>query len=276
MQSASEGARPRPSTHPSSRHGERRSRYRRPFHNLVYVKLVPENGGILRDISDKGAALNAVAPLQTGQTVQLRFDLLGPNGNSSRTHMDVEGSVAWATPAGQAGVQFRNLAASARRQLNEWIFAGMLASITQLSPVLSNADPLIGENLQLAPAGRAPIAVAHPAVARHAAVTTDEDLLLNWLLDRLSPRALSLAVDGLVLSVASLLFLVIALAVTKTFPGWLGGLAVTVGVLSFCTLLYRGLFRFMGTKTAGGWLAELAMQAWESEHQGAETAPRFR
>ena len=140
--------------------GERRCRYRRPFHNLAYVKLGSENGGILRDISDHGAALQAVAPLGAGQVVPMRFELLGANGVSPRTRMDVEGRVIWALDSGQAGVEFPNLSASSRRQLNEWVLGGLLASIAQLSPVLTTADPLDDENLMLAPGGgRASIAL---------------------------------------------------------------------------------------------------------------------
>jgi PilZ domain len=272
MLSPSEGATPSPS--PGRR--ERRCRYRRPFHSLAYVKLSSENGGILRDISDHGAALQSVAPLQLGQTVHLHFDLLGPQPMAPRRHIEVEGSVAWVSPSGQAGVRFRNLGDSARRQLNEWILAGLLTSIAQLSPVLNSAEPLLDENLQLAGVARAPIALAVPATARRVTPASDEDLLLDWLLDRISPRALSLAVDGLVLSVAALLFLVVALAVAKTMPGVVGALAITAGVLCFCWLLYRGMCHFFGTPTAGRWVAQHAVEAWEAEHQGAEPAPRFR
>ena len=135
MLSASQGATPSPSLG----RRERRCRYRRPFHSLAYVKLSSENGGILRDISDHGAALQSVAPLQVGQTVHMHFDLLGPQPATPRRHIDVEASVAWVSPSGQAGVRFRNFGDPARRQLNEWIFAGLLTSIAQLSYTLTAA-----------------------------------------------------------------------------------------------------------------------------------------
>jgi hypothetical protein len=271
MQSASEGG----SSRPGPGRGERRCRYRRPLHTLAYVKLGAENGGILRDISDQGAALQAVAPLQPGQVVQLHFDLMGPN-ILARRRIEVEGSVVWVSPSGQAGIQFRNLGAPARRQLNEWIFAGLLASIAHLSPMLNTADPLEWENLQLAPAGRAPIALPVPVLPPRHATASDEDLLFDWLLDRMSPRTLSYAVDTLVLCVAALLFLVVALAVAQTLPGWLGALAITAGVVCFCGILYRWMCRFLGMQTAGRWVAGLAVRAWKAEHRGAEPNPRFR
>lgn len=263
---------------PAAVRGERRGRYRRPFHNLAYVKLGPENGGILRDISDHGASLQAVAPLEPGQLVQMHFDLLGPSPSSTRRRLNVDGRVAWVSSSGQAGVQFNNFGDPGRRQLNEWIFAGILASIAQASPVLSNADPLESENLRLAPAVRAPIALPSmqtASVVRHS-LTTDEDLLLDWLLDRVSPRSLSLAVDGLVLSVAALLFLVVALAVTKTLPGWLGSLGFAACVLVFCGAFYRWMCHFLGMQTAGQWLSDHAVRVRQADRQGWEPATRFR
>ena len=97
MLSPSEGV----SVSPPPPRGERRCRYRRPFHNLAYVKLGADNGGILRDISDHGAALQAVAPLEAGQVVQLHFDLLGPHPGAPRRRMDVEG-------LGRLGLSFRS------------------------------------------------------------------------------------------------------------------------------------------------------------------------
>jgi PilZ domain len=272
MLSPSEGV----SVSPPPPRGERRCRYRRPFHNLAYVKLGADNGGILRDISDHGAALQAVAPLEAGQVVQLHFDLLGPHPGAARRRMDVEGLVAWVSPSGQAGVRFHNFGDPARRQLNEWIFAGILASIAQLAPVLNSADPLEDENLRLAPAARPPIALpvhANAPGAPFLAKATDEDLLLDWLLDRISPRALSLTVDALVLSVAALLFLVVTLAVTKTLPGWASSFAFVICVLGFCGVLYRWMCRLLGMQTAGHWLSEHAVRARQAE---LRTSERFR
>jgi PilZ domain len=274
MLSPSEGV----SSPPLAVRGERRGRYRRPFHNLAYVKLGPENGGILRDISDHGASLQAVAPLEPGQLVQLHFDLLGPNPTSVRRRLSVDARVTWVSPTGQAGVQFHNFRDPARRQLNEWIFAGILASIAHLSPVLNNAEPLETENLRLAPALRAQIAlpVSPPISVPRRTLATDEDLVLDWLLDRISPRSLSLAVDGLVLSVAVLLFLVVTLAVTKTLPGWFSSLAFALCVLTFCGVFYRWMCHFLGMQTAGQWLSEHAVRAREADQHHWETATRFR
>jgi hypothetical protein len=193
--------------------------------------------------------------------------------------MDVEARVAWCAPSGQAGVQFQNIGDAARRQLNEWIFAGILGSIAQLAPVLNSADPLEDENLRLAPAGRAPIALPIPLATptlRSVALENDEDLLLDWLLDRITPRTLSLTVDALVLSVAALLFLVVALAVTKTLPGWATALAFAICVFAFCGVLYRWMCRLLGMQTAGQWLAEHAIQIRRADHHGWETVTRFR
>ena len=49
----------------------KRCRYRRPLHTLAYVTLGPENGGILRDVSDQGASLHTVLPLEVGQPIHI-------------------------------------------------------------------------------------------------------------------------------------------------------------------------------------------------------------
>jgi len=213
-------------------------------------------------------------PLEAGQAVDLHFDLLGPSPSGARRHIDVQATVAWVTPTGQAGVEFRNLRDPARRQLNEWILASILTSVAHLSPVLSNAEPLVDDNLRLAPAVRTSIALPSFAPRRRQSLSTDEDLLLDWVLHRVSPEALSFAVDGLVLGVAALLFLVVALAVTQTMPGWLSALGIAACAVIFCGTFYWWMCHYLGTQTAGRWLADHAMQAKQSESR-AETV-RFR
>lgn len=253
---------------------ERRCRYRRPLHTLAYVNLGPENGGILRDVSDQGASLHTVLPLQAGAPVHLRCDLFYPGSTPSRVRLEADGQVVWADKSGPAGVRFTSLAPAARRQLNEWILSSLLTSITQSSPMLNAAGiGDAGENLQLSAGARAPIAIpVAPHVPRGHA--SDEDLLLDWVLTRFTPRALRTCVDALVLSAAVLLFLVVALAVAKALPEWPVALVIAAGAWIFSALLYRGLSSFFGIPTAGRWLAHIAERQWEATqaHPGA----RFR
>src|SRR5215470_4104215 len=69
----------------------RRQHPRYTLRSLAYVKLDQGNGGIVRDLTESGVAIQAVAPLRRGQEVTLRFDLLSP-----RARVEARGHVAWA------------------------------------------------------------------------------------------------------------------------------------------------------------------------------------
>jgi hypothetical protein len=108
-----------------------RHHYRHPIHSLVYVTLDEGSGGIVRNRSESGAAIQAVGALRPGQSVRMRFDLLNP-----RTRFDVHAVVSWANPSGQAGVRFVDIPRQAARQLNDWIFANLFRGVAQAAPVL--------------------------------------------------------------------------------------------------------------------------------------------
>ena len=106
--------------------------YRHPINSIVYVHLDEGNGGIVRNLSQGGAAIQAVGPLQIKQNVRMRFDLLNP-----RTRIDVRAEVAWANSGGQAGLRFLDMPPQVRSQLSNWMFATLLRGIEQASPVLT-------------------------------------------------------------------------------------------------------------------------------------------
>lgn len=272
MQSSSSGAAIQPAS--PFRHALRRL-YRHPLYSLVYVTLDHENGGILRDLSEDGVAVQAVGALRAGQVVRMRFDLMAPRQAPARVHVDVMGQVAWASPTGQAGLRFSDLSHETRRQMNEWIFGNLLASIAHASPVL--ADPAVSddENLVLSGGARAPIRVRQLASAS-ARADTDDALLLDWLLGRFPPQTLARTVDGLVLCVSVLLFLVVALAVAKTLPPWHITVPLLAGVAGFFTALYWFLFRSLITGTAGRWLTEIAIRELQLERSQRPEEVRFR
>ena len=266
------GAGVQPSVSPF-RHVERRL-YRHPLYSLVYVTLDHDNGGILRDLSERGAAIQAVGALRMGQLVRMRFDLMAPKQTPAKVKVDVLGRVAWANPSGQAGVQFEDVPAEVRRQVNEWIFGNLIATIANASPILQpTADE--DDNLVLSTGARPAIRVrATPALA---AVKDSEELpLLDWLLDRFSAGTLARAVDGLVLAASVLLFFVVVLAVAKALPTWPIALGVMVGVSGFFSLLYWYLFRSSPGGTAGRWLTEIALREWQTEREGRIQEERFR
>ena len=94
----------------------RRGHYRHQVQSLAYVSLDQSNGGIIRNLGDSGLAIQAVAPLHLNQHVFLRFELANP-----RVRVEATGRVAWADPAGQAGIEFSTLSQRSERLLKDWI-----------------------------------------------------------------------------------------------------------------------------------------------------------
>src|SRR6476660_1638625 len=107
-----------------------RVHYRHPIHSLVYVILDEGNGGIIRNLSQSGAAIQAVGALREGQSVRMRFDLLNP-----RSRIEVRAVVSWSNPTGQAGVRFLDMPRQTFRQTNDWIFAHLMRALAHASRV---------------------------------------------------------------------------------------------------------------------------------------------
>jgi hypothetical protein len=103
-----------------------RIHYRHELRTLTYVTLDEANGGIIRNLTHEGVAVQAVAPLQPEQRVRLRFDLRFP-----RLRVETSGQVCWARPSGQCGIRFVNLPTRTGHQINEWIFSNLLDAIAR-------------------------------------------------------------------------------------------------------------------------------------------------
>jgi hypothetical protein len=104
----------------------RRLRYRQKISTLAYLNLDHSNGGIIRDLSETGLALQAVSPLRKEQMVFLRFDLLRP-----RLHVETPARVCWSDARGQAGLEFLTLPDRSRRLLKQWMFIQLLVRAYQ-------------------------------------------------------------------------------------------------------------------------------------------------
>src|SRR5437879_12505123 len=92
----------------------RRQHYRHAVSSLAYVRLDQTNGGVIRDLGESGMAVQAVACLQAGPVVHLRFELLKP-----RIRIEARGLGAWADATGQAGLRFPELSTRIRQGMNE-------------------------------------------------------------------------------------------------------------------------------------------------------------
>jgi hypothetical protein len=232
----------------------RRQHPRITLRSLAYVRLDHANGGIIRDLSASGIAIQAIAPLRLGQEVILHFDLLSP-----RVRIETHGRVCWADPAGQGGIQFASLPQRTELALRDWILAQMLsaAAISGRDSMFSNADT----HLARSKAFRAPILFEAAEVYE-----------ISWGLFSFSQRSFSIFVDTLVVTCAVLLFFLSALAVMGGFPAWPLSTALFVTSTTIFIAVYLLLFSdLLCGATPGRRLAALA-----ARQHSDESLPRFR
>src|SRR5713226_8051015 len=247
-----------------------RTHYRHELRTLTYVTLDEANGGIVRNLSHEGVAVQAVAPLHQEQRVRLRFELRFP-----RLRIDTSGQVSWARPSGQCGIRFVDLPALTRRQIDEWIFSNLLDAVARDA---AHPRPIFGgsvvsilreENVPQQEDGLTLSAAPRPAIRLEPSLGEQDsaapnhreeappDLVdgqneeLNWLSRPLSGRYLAWLVDGLVVTAALLLFALIFLSITHELPPWplaVGG-ASAAAVLVAAT--YRTMFAVFGGLSLG-------------------------
>ena len=243
-----------------------RLHYRHPIHSLVYVTLDEGNGGIIRNLSQDGAAIQAVAALREGQSLRLRFDLLNP-----KVRLDVRAVVSWANPSGQAGVRFTEMSRQSSRQLNDWIFGNLFRTLEQASPTFplqSDQDDLI-----LSASPRPAIRVGFLSPPKPT-VRADARISLAWWPLPILPSTLARFMDGLILFSASLMFFCVFLAVAREMPAWPLAVLVGAGVCGFFTALYWCLGAWLGCGTLGFQIAKIATHETEAHDRGKRA--RFR
>src|SRR5881227_1962761 len=224
---------------------------RQTLRSLAYVNLDQGNGGIIRDLTESGIAVQAVGALRAQQEVSLRFDLLSP-----RVRVETRGRVAWAEPSGQAGIEFMGTTPRVRRALRDWLLTQMLASAA-----ISGRDSIfaaVRENeLTFSPVFQTPIVVAPESIALGEAGTAPS---VAWSWFRFSGRSFSVLVDGLVLLCAVLLFSISSIVVMGGVPAWPIAAALLLTTATIFVAIYQILFsEFLFGATPGSRLARLAM-----------------
>jgi hypothetical protein len=263
-----------------------RAHHRHGLRTLTYVVLDEANGGIIRNLSHEGVAIQAVAALRLHQVVRLRFELRFP-----RLRVEARGEVLWSNSSGQCGVRFLDLPPRMIRHINEWIFGNLLESIPQHSPragsILWNVTSISGsteesDGLIVSPAPRKVIQLEPQAL--HTESSPEEDqasipvadapLELDWLSQPLSGRSLAWAVDSLVVVAALLLFGLVFLSVTHELPRWPLSLEAGFGAIILVVALYCGFSFAFGRATLGARLVRLTGGDQEDDDAGGED--RFR
>lgn len=249
-----------------------RAQHRHELRSLTYVTFDEGNGGVVRNLTHAGAAVQAVTAVFPGQHLRVRFELRSP-----RLMVAVHGEVVWATDSGQCGIRFLGVSPRMKRQIDEWIFGGLLAG---LPPHVGRDDPARFLTL-VAPASEgeydglmvsaAPLKVielpsqpeaayVHGNVADFSRETPAE---LDWLSQPLSGRGLAWTVDTLAILAALLLFALVFLAVTRESPQRPFALAGLAAVL--VSALYWGFFRVFAGGSPGARLARLKDSGAEEE-----------
>jgi len=196
----------------AARHPRRRSLPRYTLRSLAYVKLDHANGGIIRDVTERGVALQAVSPLSPGAVLMLRFDLLSP-----RVRIEVPGHVAWSDETGAAGIHFSGLPPRQVRALREWILIQILsaAAVSGRDSIFASGE----EQIVLSP-------IVRPAIVLEPQPLPEVAGDIRWWLFSFTAHTFSVVIDTLVLVCAVLLFSVSSLAVMGGLPPW--PLAVTL------------------------------------------------
>ena len=283
--------------------GERRARtgHRHELRTLTYVTLDQANGGVVRNLSHDGIAVQVVAAVCPHQQLRLRFELRYP-----RLCVEARGEVVWATFSGQCGIRFVDLSPSMARQIDEWIFGDLLEAFSvawqQTGSLLVGAgapagsppsatggqvsgttgrvrqDPEQEDGLILSPGEvkvielPAPIELARAAAPQDALSVTAEPAPVepDRLSQPVSSRALIWMVNTLVVIAALLLFALVFLSVTRETPKR-PLLTATVAALVIA-LLYWGFFKTFAGTSVGTRLARLVGADLEADGEDA----RFR
>jgi hypothetical protein len=276
-----------------------RTHYRHELRTLTYVTLDEANGGIIRNLSHEGVAVQAVGALRPEQQVRLRFELRFP-----RMRVEAGGQVSWASASGRCGIRFVDLPENTRHQIDEWIFSNLLDAIARdvahphsifgasVVSIAQGEKPregsVRGESVRDENDGLTVSAAPRPAIRLEPEF--DEPLLhphreedlrnlvddpyadLNWLSRPLSGRTLSWLVDGLVVTAALLLFTLIFLSIAHELPPWPLALGTGLAAAAFVATAYWGVFSVFGGASLGVRLAQVASSVEEEE----EDAVRIR
>jgi len=258
-----------------------RTQHRHELRNLTYVTLGESNGGIVRNLTHAGVAVQAVAAVRPGRELPVRFELRGP-----RLRVETRGEVIWATPSGQCGVRFIDLSPRMMRQIDEWILGSLLVGLPvheglgkstfetkSLALVATGRDKeadenelsneLLNDGLMVS---AAPVKVIELPLRREATRVCDEvEILpsfaamppgqLDWLSQPLSGRSLAWTINTLAVLAALLLFALVFLAVTREPPQ--RPFTMAVGAAVAVAGLYWGFFKVFAGGSPGARLARL-------------------
>lgn len=236
--------------------------YRHPLWTVAYVRIDHANGGIIRNLSDSGMAIQAVGRLHPEQVVHLRFELIRP-----RAKFEIVGQVIWADSKGQAGLRFTDIAPRTRRLLKDWMLTDLLAATMELtaSPVLTRDAAESGLVMSNSPVRAIQLLsdaedISIPVELGAAASKKAGGVSVPWWPGSFRQRTLARFVDGIMVLSAVLLFSIIAVELTDAFPSWPVLVGTGAALALAFALLYWYLCQFVLGCSLGARLGRLAAE----------------
>ena len=246
---------------PVDAHPRRRVHPRYALRSLAYVKLAQANGGIVRDLTESGIAIQAVVPLSPGEVITLRFDLLSP-----RVRVEARGRVVWSDRNGQGGIEFLDLPPRMQRALRDWLFLQIFSAAATSGRDSMFAD--YGQQFTLAAAR--PAIIVEPLETTPSTVSGARDFRWGWF--SLTAHSFSVFIDTLILLCAVLLFSISSVVIMGGLPAWpLAAMLCVTSSIIFAAV-YKVLFSDLLCGASPG--KRLAMLATHPEIN--EPSQRFR
>ena len=244
-------------------HPRRRRHPRQVLRTLAYVTLDDGNGGIIRDLTESGIAVQMVAPLRPGQELALQFDLLSP-----RVRVEGRGRVLWANPGGQAGILFLDLTSRTRRALRNWQLNQMFATAAVSGrDSMFSAGPFV-RDLSFSTERRPAIVVENYETA----FVDSRIEPVRWKFLRFPARWFALGIDAVLLFAAALLFAGSSIWVMGTLPPWPIAAVLFLTSSTIFVAVYELLFsELLARVTPGQRVVKLLSRPDESSE-----FPRFR
>ena len=238
---------------------------RQKLRSLAYLQLQSQKAGIIRDVSETGAAVQVLTPFALNRRVRIGLDLPNP-----RVRFEAEGRVVWTDSLGQAGLEFLALEPRARQMLKEWLFTQLLTE----AQLWAREER---EELLFSNPSRTAIRLDREKAGTGEPLLRREGQRIGFLWFAVSPLRFSRFVDGLALSCAVLLFSLLALFLTDALPRWPLAVAFLAGLTAVFGLLYWMVFAVWFGITPGNRLAQLAgSEAEEKSPQAEWGRARFR
>jgi PilZ domain len=243
-----------------------RLHHRQKLRNLAYLQVDSQNAGIIRDVSQAGAAVQVLTPFDLNRRVRVGLDLPNP-----RVRFEAEGQVVWTDSLGQAGLEFLALAPRSQRLLKDWLFTQLLTDAASWTRH-EREEPLFRKS------SRTAIRLDDRKACPSDSPLGDREARIGFLWFAVSPLRFSRLVDGMVLTCAVWLFSLLTLLLTDTFPRGPLAVAFLAGLAALFGLLYWFVFAVGFGITPGKRLAELVSSeaAGQRSPQAQAARARFR